>query len=532
MNISENLKKDFWLRRIKPGSSLVKTSQHVSGVYRDPNNSDALYLKMTQEDFLDEIEPTAHDINSQYMSRRAIWGPTGHKDENGNEKWEIQGYDELETVSLGLQKTFAIKKTAHFAGNGFWMAREAGEEGRFSKLTSYYDRAGLKTAFIDVVNSCFNTGDGALYLYQRGNKIEYQVFSYLYGDTLFPDTDEDGNPVLYRKYILKGKTAVDVFTVKYRETWVLMIDKEDEENKNWFNKLKGLLKPDLRERSEDGYVLVSRKEAQTGDDLQVIYFRVPDIPSGPAELSIESLENALSYVANEVKDHAFPILFLKSEKVINLPPSEINGKTIGVKGTAETVKNSDAKFLTPPDASNINDIHLKALSDNILRTTMSVFVEPEILKSGADSSTSIKIMFAPEVQWCMVNWVYFQKGVQQIVDVFKTLVGKVEGEPSAYGDLVVSVGQNIWLPQNAKEEMEIETSAVYARIKSRKAAIEDTGDSHIDDYEVINREWEEELDMKSRIPAKYSQAASSGEDDNPDKPDIDNNDPGKSIAER
>lgn len=80
--------------------------------------------------------------------------------------------------------------------------------------------------------------------------------------------------------------------------------------------------------------------------------------------------------------------------------------------------------------------------------------------------------------------------------------------------------------------MEIETSAVYARIKSRKAAITDTGNSHIDDYEVINKEWEDELDMKARIPAKYKEQASEEIDNNPNKPDIDNNDSGKSIADR
>lgn len=532
MNISEHLKKDYWLRRIKPDSNLVKTSRYGSGIYKPIGSGDAVYIKMTQEDFLDEIAPTAHEINSKYMSQRAIWGPTGNKDKNGNEEWKITGYDELESIALGLQECVAIKKTTHFAGDGFWMAREDGDESRFSKLMSYFDRIGVKTGFIDLVNSCFNTGDGAIYLYQRGQKkIEYQVFSFLYGDQLFPDTDDEGNPVLYRKYILKGKQAVDIFSTKYRETWVLM-DPDEEKNKNWLDKLRGTLNIGRKEKSEDGYVLVSRKEAQTGDDLQVIYFRVPDIPSGPGELSAEGLENALSYVANEAKDSAFPILFLKSEKVINLPPSKMNAKTIGVKGTADTVKNSDAKFLTPPDASNINDIHINSLWDNFCRSTMSVFVEPEILKSGADSSTTIKIMFTPEIQWCMREWIYFQKGVQQIADVLKTLVGKVEGEVSAYGDLVVSVGQNIWIPQNEKEAMDIATSAVYARIKSRKAAITDTGNSHIDDYEVINREWEDELDMKARIPAKYNQSASNEPDDNPDAPKIDNNDPGKSIADR
>ena len=90
--------------------------------------------------------------------------------------------------------------------------------------------------------------------------------------------------------------------------------------------------------------------------------------------------------------------------------------------------------------------------------------------------------------------------------------------------LRTSVWQEIWIPQNEKELTEIVTSKVYARVLSRKAALNELGSQYKGDYEQINKEWEEELAMKH----KYSGAS---DDPNPDEPGVDNNDPGKSILE-
>ena len=115
-----------------------------------------------------------------------------------------------------------------------------------------------------------------------------------------------------------------------------------------------------------------------------------------------------------------------------------------------------------------------------------------------------------------------------MVNVFKALVGKVQGDIAGYESLKVSVGQNIWLPQNVSELVKNECDQVYARIKSREAAMEDLGTAHIDDYETIQKEWEYELEIKSSIPAKYNTTAVT-EETNPGKTPVDNNASGKSI---
>lgn len=550
MKIQEHLKKDYWQRIIAPDSDLRTYGHGRAAVnYREGNlGGDGIrVLNLTQEDFLREVFPSAHLINTKYLSSRPIYECV--KKDNGTEEWQIVGYDELESVSLGLQWCIALKKASHFAANGFWTCNETKEEEAFDIFSSYKDSVGLNAAYLEAVQSCFLTGDAAIYLYQMGDTVEYEVFSRLKGDTLYPEINEDGEEVVYRTYKLKGKNAVDIYSSKFIETWI-MEDREEEKDIAFFKKWRYLGKgSDNKERSEDGYVLVRRRDAQAGGLNQCVYFRVNDIPTGIAQISIDDLEQGLSYVANEVKDSAFPILFVKSKGVTTLPPTELNGKTIGATGDTESIKASDAKFLAPPDASNIATLNLNKQWDNITRTTMTVFVEPEILKSGADSSTTIKIMFTPEIQWCQNMWPQFVKPVRRTVEVFKRLVGKVEGNITKFASLRLSVGLDVYIPQNDKERVDMETAQVYARIKSRKAAMMDLGNQHIGDYEQIEQEWEKELDIKARIPAKAKAEVDKefgatiteevvitdgegGEEENPDAPKIDNKDKGKTIAQR
>ena len=530
MNISEHFKKDYWTRRI-PAQSAIK--QEYGGVdYRQSKTGGAGYrmLNLTQDDFLSEIEPTAHEINSEYMSRRPVYAPTGAKDDKGNPVFAIDHYDDVETVSLGIQKTIVMKKVSHMGADGFWIAREKGKQECYERIQSWKDRMNLNAGWIELLDSCFSTGDGAIYLYNDGKSVDYQVFSYLKGDTLYPDIDDQGREVLYRRYKFKGMDAVDVFTHDGIQTWI----QSDEEPQNILERLRNVINVQRGTKSDDGYTLVKNTPSQTRD-IQVFYFRVPDIPTGPAQLSIQSLENALSYISEEAKSTAFPILFLKAEKIVNLPPSDVNGKTIGIKGDADSLVHSDAKFLTPPNSSDISKTQIDSLWANIVRTTMSVFIEPEIFRTGLDSSAALKLLFTPEIQWAQNMWPYFAKGVRRMTETLKTLVGIVEGNVTEYADLQLSSGQNIWIPQNTKEQVEIETAQVYARLKSRKAALSDLGNSHVDDYEQIAKEWEDEIRMKAEIPAQvkqeYGESGNVEEEDNPDKPKIDKNDKGRTIAE-
>jgi len=521
MNISDYInpqKKKPWRRRVYDNSPAAIAAGTATSAYKI----------MTQEDFLNEVCAAAHAINSPQMSRRPIYGPTGERDKNGKEKWAIIGYDNVETVPLTKQESIISKKISHYSADGFWTAAESDDEEAFSTLLSWADTVGLKTAFIEVIRSAFRTGDGAIYLFQTDDKddpIQYEVYGYEEGSILFPRTTFDGKKSIARKYRFENHEAVDIFTSNKIETWMMLDDNGDED----------IFPIEGRQKSDDGYTLVRTKEAQAGDGLcQCIYFRVDDIPTGPVQATIEKLEDAKTYIGEHLKGSTMPILFVKAEKTSSLPPSRLANRTIGVKGASDSIASADAKFLAPPDASNIATIHTKGLEDDIREGAMSVKIDPEIIKQGSDSSATMKILYAPEVQWAQIHWPEIFKSVKQLMLVFKALVGKVEGDVPRYSKLRVSVGQNIWIPQNEKEALQMELDATYGRIKSRKAAIQDSGNSHKGDYETINKEWQEELRWKAEIPAqakaKYgSDAGNETEEKNENPGNVNNQAPGKSI---
>ena len=486
------------------------------------------YRIMTQEDFLNEVCSAAHKINSPQMSTRPIYGPTGETDKKtGKEKWAVVGYDSVETVPIGKQESIIGRKISHFAADGFWAASETEDDERFGTLMSWADTVGLNTAFLEVIRSTFRTGDGAVYIYQTDDKedpIQYEVYGYEEGSVLFPRTTFDGKKSLARKYKYEGHDAVDIFTPETIETWMQLDPKGDED----------IIPIEGRVLSDDGYTRVKKKSAQAGSGLcQCIYFRVSDIPTGPAQAQIEKLENAKTYVGEHVKGTAFPILFMKAEKTTSLPPSNLANKALGVKGPADSLAHADAKWLAPPDMSDIATLHIEGLEDDILDTSMSVRIDPEIIKQGSDSSATMKILYAPEVQWAQIHWPEIFKSVKQLMLVFKAIVGKVEEDAIGYAKMRVSVGQNIWIPQNESEMLKMELDSVYGRIKSRKAAMEDTENSHRGDYEQIRREWQEELTMKAEAPAKakakYGTNTESGNDPIENPGDVDNRASGKSI---
>lgn len=524
MKISKNFKKVPWIRRVHPDNvSLAYARNYKPLPGRELKDS---FIQLTSADFLNELSPAAHPINSRYMSTRPIWGPSGKKDANGKEELVIQGYDDLESVALGWQLFIVGNKIAHLTGSGvFDLANETMDSETYEKLLSWMDTCGIRDAATEGVFYTERSGDAGILVYQTDDgEIEWEVYSTEKGHTIYPQEDENGKPIFYIQYWKDGKEMCDIISTKTIETWVHADPdrtKDEFEDPTILTRLISAVK----ETSEDGWILVRRKDAQIGSDMnQFTYFRVPDVSWGPVQLSIEAHENAASYVANEVKDTAYPILVLKSEKVTSLPPTSLNAKTIAIKGTSDSLAHSDVKFAAPPDASNIATVHFEQLNDNIIRGSHTAIIEPEILKQGSDSSTSIKILFRPEIEWAKQRWIVYNKPVRHLVKVMKRLVGKIEGDIDTFANLRVSVWQEIWIPQNEKELTDIVTSKVYARVLSRRAALNELGSQYKGDYEQINKEWEEELAMKQKYSAKQ-------EETNPGEPKVDNNDPGKTILE-
>lgn len=521
MNIEEHLKKPYWKRRVvgdKP-TALPKETKYF---YEEVQDVFTPFQYLTEEDLLREIEPTAHNINSQYQSTRPVKEPADKLDDQGNvmrdakgrpiREWKIVRYDDLETVRYGLQKRIATVKRSHFAADGFWIGQEGSninqkQHNDFDTLNSWKDRADLDTALMEITEN-FECGDCGIYIYiTPDNEIDYIVYNFKRGYRIFPDLDENRNPRYFVLYTIRGKRAVDIHTVDGVSTWIepLDIDKDD----SWFAKVKGWFKVNRVERSEDGWIKVSERPAQIGQGLmQFFYFRMPDIPSGVVQQDIEGFERSASFVAEGVKNTTFDTLFIKAKDIVNLPAIGTAGSVIGVKGNVEELKAADAKRIAPSNISDVASIDLKNKLNSILHATMSVIVEPDILRSGADSSSAMRLCFVSEIQWCQTMWPYFSHELRSLMRSFKYLVAKVERNPDIAA-LKISVGQNIWIPANRGEQVDQTTKMLYAGIISQENARHELDLQYPGDVEMVRKEAEEKLYRETYVPLKAKAEAAS-----------------------
>lgn len=519
MKINDHLKKQFIKRRIVGDTEPKPPTNAEYYAYPDDNPFDNRFQFLTQEDLKREIEPSAHDINSKYQSMRPIKELQERivdtVDENGNKiketvsEWVITGFDDLETTRFGYQKRFATVKTSHMAADGFWIAQEgtdAGEETHkcFDCLNSWKDSAGLDTMFLEVVSSCNETIDAGVYLWAtEDGRIKYKVYSYDDDYVIFPDVDENRNPAYYVLYNLKGKKAVDIFTVDGVSTWIADIGDRQTVDTSWWQKVRNWFKTDRREVSEDGWVKVNSSDTQVPKGMgQFFYFRIPDIPSGIAQKDIEGAERSASFVSEGVKSATFDTLFVKAAGIESLPPVGSHGSVIAVKGkNVEELKAADAKRLAPSDISNVAEIDQKNKTNSILHSTMSVIVEPDILRSGADSSSAMRLCFVSEIQWCQVQWKYYYHPLCDLMRCFQYLVAKVEKNPDI-AKLRISVGQNIWIPANRAELVDQTTKMLYAGMISAEASTHEVDLQYPNDMKQIQKEQEEKIYRETFIKIK------------------------------
>ena len=566
MRISDHLKKEYWKRRIAPDTRDVPTP--VNNQYYEepiPINNGECFRYMTTSDFLNEIEPSAHEINSPHWIMRPVYIWEDMVDENGKtiigadgkpkKKKVFAGYQNMETTRCSLQKRFAIAKANHSAQKGFWLGNESKDlKNEFDTLLSWRDVLGLKTAYFEAVLSLRQCCEAAIYLYMEGNTLQYKVFSPLYGDTLFPDYDENYNPILYRLYTLRGKNAVDVYACGYIETWVQSTeDVEDEKEQSWWGRFSGWFGKGLNWRttalSEDGWRRIRRKETQISKNLnQVTYFRVPDLATGCVEDEIKSWERAMSYIAESMKVSAFPDKLIKATKIKSLPDAEAHGRIYAVEGDVEQLRAADMKTIDPGDMSNIATVNINTKMRAILHGSMSVIIEPEILKSGADSSSALRLMFTSEIQDAEAFWVLVAPQVRYMVEVFKALVAKIEGN-GIYTQIRTSIEPITWIPQNTSELIDNTTKLVFAGVISKEDAASEVDLQYPNGMATIAKEQEEELYRKTFVPLQAKAEAEkkyglvdvaddvivASDDKNPmaqnNKPKVDNNASRKDITQ-
>ena len=109
--------------------------------------------------------------------------------------------DHLSVFSRGIRR----HKVTHTFGNEMWFGSEGDKKAdeMVSNLRAHWSMAGMTDALSLWGSSLFGTGDAAIYLYIKDEKIEYKVFSYEDGDVFNMTKDENGDDLFVRLFFAR-----------------------------------------------------------------------------------------------------------------------------------------------------------------------------------------------------------------------------------------------------------------------------------------------------------------------------------------
>ena len=223
--------------------------------------------------------------------------------------------------------------------------------------------------------------------------------------------------------------------------------------------------------------------------IPVAYARNEDGPCWSAvQRNIEDYEEAFSYLCENNKAYAFPILTLTGEG----DEIEIKGDT---NGAAKTIMITDtdgkAEFLNGTDASNAFATQLNKSYDLIYE--LSFTVKPPELKSGDLPGVAIKLLYSPALEAAMNDAQKLQPFLDQLVRITKFGIGTENNCMASMVALPVNAWIESYIHQNDTELITNLATAVQNKFLSKQTASERNSKfSKNDEFTRIMREQKEE----------------------------------------
>lgn len=484
MNIESYLQKPVWTRRL-PGPYINQTIRSSGSRMRQMQIDNYACEELTQANFLDELYPSSHKINCvEYRSLRQKF-----KTDSKTGAVAFDGFEDVCRSSFGIQQGIRRHKVAHTFGNEMWFGSEGDKKAdeMVSNFRSHWSMAGMTDALSLWGSSLFGTGDAAIYLYIKDEKIEYKVFSYEDGDVFNMTKDENGDDLFVRLFLLDGFHAVEMYGVQSVDLWI----KESAVPESRFTSAVRSVDGNLNgEKSDDGYILI-KSEPHGRKRCPVDYYRAKDVCWGLGQPTIDNIEKILSDLGENNKYYAYQILFL-SGGVISLPGAKGMGKVIASKTT-----DGKAEILKPADASNTFTIELEKNLDLLWETTGTVVLEPKELKGGDYSGAFIRNLYWREVQWAANEIAKLRPAFRSIISQFSDLVGILESDINGYRNLRMSFLLEPCIPKNVAEEITNVTLAKAAGITSVKTASGEIPFNNAREYERIKEEEAEKAKIES-----------------------------------
>lgn len=472
MEINKLLSKPSWRRRI-PAKKMVQKSRAKSTVMAlgldSPN-----YIYLSQADFMDELVPSSHMINScEYRSNRPLY-----KWNEAEKKNEFNGFEEVERVAVGMQSAIRRHKVTHTFGNEieFRNVGDSNDAKRLKDKLVLWDMAGMKDSLMSWANGFYGTGDSAIYLYRDGGKIKYKVFSFENDDLINQVGDK-----FIRLFKVADKKVTEIYDSNNISVWVGEEDKADAE----LMAALGIKKPEQIDKSVDGWVCVSRSPHGLTQN-PVIYHRESDVCWGVGQSMIERLERILSDLAENNRYFAYQILFLTGG-VMTLPDTKFQGKVMASKS-----KDGKAEILKPADASDSFTIDLEKTLELLFETTGTTVINIEDLKGGDQSGAYIINLYFRAVQWATDKISQLRPDIDRVVSVFNEFCGLIHNDVTGYMNMKEAWSLSPFVPKNKMEEITMLGLQVNSGFMSRETAAEISPDTSVDEMERLGRQEEKE----------------------------------------
>ena len=480
----------------------IKMSKSDKDEIEEPD--DNMYkLPKTQDDFLREYYPTAHNIFNEELYPD-IWkegpaNPLNPDDPNdplyGKKKLYRQ---KIQRTAFAFQQLISVKHILHLTGNDvqFELAADPTKDDEESKqdlLTMFkmgWLMSDMEIRMYEAVRSLMITADAAIVgFFDDKNKFGAKVLSYINRDKLYPQYNSLTGELevfarRYYDYDENGQAKVewvevwdDTYYYRYRQT----VDGKDD---SLIKKIKGFF-------GIGGYTLVERKP-HGFPFIPVAYVRNDDGPCWHAvQKNIEDYEVAFSYLCENNKAYAFPIFFMQGDG----DSIQIQGDMSGaVKAIAMSDPNAKAGFLNGTDASDAFATQLQKSYDLIYE--LSFTVKPPELKSGDLPGVALKLLYSPALEIAMNDAQMMHPFLSKVVEIVKYGVGYENGNVTDMVNLPVNAWISPYYHQNSQEIITNLATAVQNSFLSHQTASERCPDFPVnDEYDRIVREAKEKQEQ-------------------------------------
>ena len=422
MNVNDLLtKKPFY--RLQ-NSGLFKREQYAVDKMKY-NEKPLMGTPMTQTDFLEEYCPSSHRITSElFFPESYNYGEVILED---GTKMETMYREETFRVSVPLQKVVATQHLVHLYGNdthhelsGSKVSDELND--KFMRFQMGWLEKNIDIALYEAGRSEEITGDKAIVFYMYQGKAYTKVLSFLNGDTLYPHYD----PITGRMNVFARKFSSydenNRETIQWLEVW-------DDVNLSRYKQAKIGIRGTVNRIKDyfgfSGYELVSR-EPHGYPECPVAYKRADN--NGPGwndvQYLADEIEVALSYWAKACASTANDAYIMKGDSV------DIKGDPLGRVRAFTMGKDDDVQLLEKKTAGDFFQSYVDRLYKEFFRGSFTV--ETPELKSGDTPASTIKLIYAPNLDLAILQAKEQQEFINRVRYLFCLSYGTEQGRVTEY----------------------------------------------------------------------------------------------------